>query len=588
MKTGRNSPCPCGSGKKYKKCCAKNVASATPKHENKPMAIKESLSSAENYYRSGNHRKAVDICNNILSLNSKNFEAISLLARIAFKNGNNEKAYKLFSVAANISPNNARIQYMCGRVISETGQFLRAIKYIESAIKLNPELSEAYNFLGTLYHVMGRTDEVASYALKAIQLDPNNFNLHSHQLVTSHCSSKFTEEEIFGFHKAWAKQHTKYIDICKSYSNSILPERRIKIGYVSPSFNRKIVGYFLKPIFEHHDRKKFEIYCYSNTALIDDYTDYFRTCSNWRDIVNKNDSQITDKIASDNIDILIDLSGHVPNNRLLVFARKPSPIQISWLDYFYSTGLDTMDYLISDPVSTPIGTKQCFTEKILRMPNTRLCWSPPEFMPALSDSQINSKNFLTFGSFNRPEKITPEVIKVWSDILNQTSNTKLLLKNHAFKYVDTKQYFINCFKSHGVDCDRIEFRRDSSYENLLKEYNDIDIALDTFPFNGGATTCDSLYMSTPIIALMGDRMISRQTASILTSVGLDDFIAESKDGYVKIAVSWSKKMNELSALKGNVREIFLASPVCDAINFTLDLEKIYYEVWNDWCDKHKI
>jgi predicted O-linked N-acetylglucosamine transferase (SPINDLY family) len=432
-------------------------------------------------------------------------------------------------------------------------------------------------------HVMGNTDEAASLILKSVQLDRNNPPLHSHQLVTSHSSSRYSASDIYEFHKEWGRQHASRFYTKGPSSSDPDPRRRLKIGYVSPKFNRDIVGYFFKPVFDKHNRDDFEIFCYSNTQIQDDYTAYFASNSNWRQIANMSDESVANNIRQDKIDILIDLSGHAPNNRLLVFARKPAPIQISWLDYFDTTGLETMDYLITDSVSTPYDSSQQFVEKLIRMPHARFCWSPPEFAPKVREPPALSRGYVTFGSFNRPEKITGDVIHVWARILREIPDSILVLKNRNFSHADTQQHFMNAFGAEGITADRVKMRGASPHEQLLSEYGDIDIALDPFPYNGGATTCDALWMGVPVITLAGDRMISRQTASLLSSVGVTDFIAADKDGYVNIAIALSKDVEQLAVVRHQLRQRLALSPVCDSKTFTSDLERIYREVWADWC-----
>jgi predicted O-linked N-acetylglucosamine transferase (SPINDLY family) len=588
VKTGRNDPCPCGSGKKYKRCCGKSGKSPSrPETGNPGLDINHQLAAAGKLYTVGKSADAAAICRQILAHRPGHAGALCLLGRITLRHGDSNKATELFKTALKTSPTDIQLQYFCGRALGESGRFNEAVPYLKRAIKLDPGFAEGYNFLGTLLHVMGKTDQAASLTLKSVQLDRTNPPLHSHQLVSSHSSSRYSASDIFSFHKEWGKRHASRFYTKSAHTNAPDPGRKIKLGYVSTNFNRNIVGYFFKTVFDKHRRDDFEIFCYSNTQMQDDYTDYFARNSNWRDIAKLNDEGVVKRICEDEIDILVDLSGHTPNNRLLVFARKPAPVQVTWLDYFDTTGLETMDYLITDPVSTPQDSTQQFVEEPVRMPHTRLCWSPPEFAPEVNELPALGREYITFGSFNRPEKITCDVIHVWAKILREIPDSRLVLKNRNLAFDNVQQHFLNAFHKEGVAADRVEMRGGSAHKQVLGEYGDIDIALDTFPYNGGATTCDALWMGVPVITLEGDRMISRQTMSILSSIGLTDFIADNKDSYVDIAVEWSDKINQLAEIRKKLRGLLASSPVCDAGKFTSDLEDIYRKIWKTWCAQNQ-
>lgn len=580
-KTGRNAPCPCGSGKKYKNCCEKVQPSSAEMRAG--AEIESQFRNAGNLYRAGHNARAGEICGQILTSCPRHTGALCLLGRILLNSGDSSKATELFKTALEVSPRDIQALYFCGRALGEAGRFMEAVPYLQKATQVDPGFAEGYNFLGTMMHVMGRTDEAAALALKAVQIDRNNPQLHSHQLVCAHSNSRYSAAEQFGFHKEWAARHASRFYTKGAYINTPDPERKIRVGYVSPRFNRDIVGYFFKSVFDQHSREDLEIFCYSNTRVRDDFTDYFACGAQWRDITNLSDEDAAKRIRDDEIDILVDISGHTPNNRLLVFARKPAPVQVTWLDYFDTTGLETMDYLITDPVSTPQSGTQQFVEQLIRMPYTRFCWSPPEFAPDVSEAPALNRGFVTFGSFNRPEKMTADVLRLWARILREIPDSRLLLKNRNFNVEDIRSHFLAAFSSEGIAAERIEMRGESPHAALLQEYADVDIALDTFPYNGGATTCDALLMGVPVLTLLGDRMISRQSASILSSTCLADFIAEDEENYVRVAVEWSRMVSLLAEMRGQINQRFVASPVCDARKFTADLERIYREIWGKWC-----
>ena len=287
----------------------------------------------------------------------------------------------------------------------------------------------------------------------------------------------------------------------------------------------------------------------------------------WRDLLTEDDEAIARRMRDDSLDVLVDLAGHTPGGRLLVLARKPAPVIATWLDYFDTTGLDAVDYLVGDPISTPPDGTQRFSEKVLRIEPCRLCYAPPDYAPEVAPPPAASNGFMTFGSFNRLSKLAPPAIALWARILDAVPGSRLLLKNAAFTDQRTRERVIASFAPYGVGNARLELRRDSPHAQMLAEYGDVDIALDPFPYNGGLTTSEALWMGVPVLALMGDSMISRQSASLLNAAGMADWIARSEEDAVRIAVRRSQDTQALADLRHGMRARLRGSPLLDAPRF---------------------
>jgi predicted O-linked N-acetylglucosamine transferase (SPINDLY family) len=346
------------------------------------------------------------------------------------------------------------------------------------------------------------------------------------------------------------------------------------------------VNYFIEPVLAAHDREQFEVFCYSDVISPDEVTKHVQTYPlQWRDIVGMSDEQVSGLVRSDKIDILVDLAGHTGNNRMLLFARKPAPVQVSWLGYPNTTGLAAVDYRIVDNYTDPPGmTDQFYTEKLSRMPECFLCYQPEQDSPEIGPLPSQQKGFITFGSFNIISKITPEAVALWSRILKTVPNSTLLLKARSLFDKGTREYLGGLFMHQGIPEDRLTFMfHTESYQKHLGLYNEIDIALDTYPYNGTTTTCEALWMGVPVVTLAGNRHASRVGMSLLTNIGLPELVARTEDEYRGTAVQLAADREKLRFLRERLRDMMRHSPVCDAKGFTADLELLYRRMWEKWC-----
>jgi predicted O-linked N-acetylglucosamine transferase (SPINDLY family) len=361
----------------------------------------------------------------------------------------------------------------------------------------------------------------------------------------------------------------------------------LRIGYVSADFRDHPVGRFLLPLLQRHDSRKFEVFCYSNGPHVDAITKSLqRHAHRWRSIIGQNDDEAAEQIRADRIDLLVDLSGHTSGNRLLVFARKPAPVQVNYLGYPGTTGLTAMDYRLTDRFADPPGlTEPLHVEKLQHLPRTNWCFAPPQDSPPLEPPPAIRRGCVTFGSFNNFGKMTGAMFAVWAEILRQVPGSRLLLKAPALRAQGTRQRILGNFAAQGIEANRLDLHDwQPDYASHLALYGEMDIALDTFPYNGTTTTCDALWMGVPVVTLAGQSHVSRVGLSLLSNVRLPETIATTAEEYIRLAVQLAHDPDRLKILRAQLRERLTTSPLMDADGFTRDVEAAYRQIWRIWCE----
>jgi protein O-GlcNAc transferase len=497
-----------------------------------------------------------------------------------------DEAIKSYQKAFKLDPRFHEAYNNLGETFRKMGRLDEAIKCYQKAIELNPRFYEAYNNLGIIFQAKGRLDDAEVWYKHAIQIKPSYEIAHENLLFEMLYNPRYDVQTIFSEHVKFGQRFAEHFSSGISpHNNKCIPDRRLRIGYISPDFRRHAVAYFFEPVIMAHNHEHFEIYCYSNSLIHDEVTRRIReNADQWRKIVGISDQDVCNLIQKDEIDILIDLAGHTANNRISVFSRKPAPIQISWIGYLATTGLSAMDYKISDNYTDPFGkTEQFHTESILRLPETFLCYLPDRASPEVGPLPAVSTGHITFGSFNNFAKVTSEVFSLWAKIIEELPDSRLILKGKCFRDRTTCQYAIDIFARRGIVAERIILQPSSPAPTHLESYNLIDIGLDTFPFNGAATTCEALWMGVPIITIVGTAYHSRVGASLLSNVGLPEMVSKTSDEYVSTAINLAKDLNRLQSLREHLRDMMACSPLCDANRFTANLEICYRQIWMEWC-----
>lgn len=432
----------------------------------------------------------------------------------------------------------------------------------------------------------GQTKKGITLFEKALEIFPHDQNIRSSYLLYLHRLCDIDPKFIFDEHKKWQDSILPAVKIDHTHTNDPDSHRPIRIGYISPDFREHSVANFFEPILNAHDRKNFNIFGYGNVEKTDNVTERFISAfDHYTDIFTADDSKVFQMIRQDKIDILIDLAGHTHNNRLSLFALKPAPIAITYLGYPDTTGLQAIDYRITDPLADLPEYQPLYTEELTFLKNGFLCYKLPDSIPPVGPLPAKENNFITFGSFNINCKINPFIMQLWANILKQNKNFRLLLKSPRFKDQPIKDHYIDQFKNLGIDPSRIEIVGWLPADEHLALYNKIDIALDTFPYNGTTTICQALSMGVPVISLTGNNHASRVGLSILTRLGLDFFADPEPDQYVKKAVALASNLDALEKIRYSMRQRMLQSPLCDAGSFTRSLEEAYRKMWKKWCAK---
>ena len=438
--------------------------------------------------------------------------------------------------------------------------------------------------MGIILKTLGRLEEALASYNKAIEIKVNFSDAYSNRNLCLNYSSLWPPLFIYQQHLKFEKQ---FGGLKVEPLLSALPKKNIseglRIGYISADFRKHSVAYFFEPLLQHHSSHVVETFCYYNNTLVDETTKrIMSTCDHWRSIFGIANSEVANLIRSDKIDILVDLSGHTGKNSLLVLAQKPAPIQVTWLGYPNTTGLSAIDYRFTDIIADPIGeADKLHSETLLRLPNGFQCFQGNEKVSVGLELPQKTQGHITFGSFNNLSKITPQVIKVWSKILHSVPTSHLLLKSLQLNY--NKNYYLDLFKKEDIAEDRIKlYEQLPNMDDHLELYNMIDIGLDPFPYNGATTTCEALWMGVPVITLLGDRHVGRVGASILSNVGLKDFIAQDIDSYIKLSVEMATNTNYLKEIKKTLRKRMQGAPLCDAGSFARDIETSYQDMWRKY------
>lgn len=363
-----------------------------------------------------------------------------------------------------------------------------------------------------------------------------------------------------------------------------LDDRPLRIGYVSADFCQHTVGLFLKDILDEHkrnSRKRVQIFAYSAGNVTDWVTHQIRASAEFRDVSNLDDPQLAQRIKEDAIDVLVDLSGHTAGSRLTVFALRPAPVQLSWLGYFASTGLDYMDAVLLDKWHAPCDTQEQFVEAIIHLPRGRLCYQPVPWAPSeVSPPPFLKNGFITFGCFNNTAKLNEKVFEVWGEILAGVDQSRLVLKWRTFNDKSFCEHVTSRFTARGIAADRIELRGPAFHKDLLKEYADVDICLDPFPFTGGLTSCEALWMGVPVITWPQRRVVSRQTFALLSAIGLPELAANNAQEYINIAIDLAQDTSRIVELRKSMRDRMRASMLMDVKGFTAELENVMIELYS--------
>lgn len=468
--------------------------------------------------------------------------------------------------------------------LRDQGKLREAATYAHEAVRVLPEFASGYHNLGNIQYDAGLIDEATASYRQVIELDPSLQEAHGSLLLLLHYKQGNDAELLWREHRAWARRHTEPLGKqFRPQTNNRDPERRLRVGYLSADFRAHPVGFSIEPIFAAHDRNAVEIIAYNNRAQSDPWTQRIRAqCALWHEVRALSDERFDQLVRDDRIDILVDLAGHTAGNRLLVFARRPAPVQMTYLGYPDTTGMSAMDCKLTDAWQDPVGqTDPSYSEKLIRLPGGAWCFRPREIMPPVGPLPADFNGFVTFLSANRIAKVTDEMLDLWRTILGQAPDSRLLILTGGDDAGERRVRRV----LHDMDPARVELVGRLPPEKYFQLYSRSDIALDTFPYNGYMTTCDALWMGVPVVTLSGRTHVTRTGVSLLSKVGLTRFVCNTPDEYADRAVAAAADRDALRHLRGEMRQRLTDCGLIDGARLAREIEAAYRQMWRQWCER---
>jgi predicted O-linked N-acetylglucosamine transferase (SPINDLY family) len=576
---------------------------------------------AQNQHQAGHLAAAEQGYRQVLRHFPRHADSLHLLGVIALQTGHPEQALDLVRHAVQLRPDGAIYRSNLGQVLEQLDRFdeaetayrdaialdsgcfealnnlgrllkardrpVEAESLFQRAIQSNPDYAEPHANIGNLLKDRGDIDGAIAAHRRAIQLRPDLSMLHSNLLFTLHYHADYSAADLAREHQAWAERHVAPLAAGRApHDNDRDPGRRIRIGYVSPDFREHVVARFLLPLLERHDRHKYELFAYSDVARPDSTTEALkRQCEHWREIALTSDTDLAAQMRDDRIDILVDLAEHSGQNRLLAFARKPAPVQITYLAYCSTTGVDAIDYRMTDRFLDPPDTDySVYSEESIHLPDCYWCYTAPIGPPARIPPSDRLAGPPTFGCLNNFAKVSDPTLELWMRLLERAPQARLMLYAGGREHQRRVRRFL---QRSGIADSRVTFIGAQPLADYLETYRRIDVALDPFPYNGGTTTCDALWMGVPVVSLAGGTAVSRAGSSVLSNAGLAEFVTRSTDDYVETAAGLLEDADSLAALRHELRSRLEQSPVMDMPRFVRGLEAAYRECWQRWCQQQQ-
>jgi protein O-GlcNAc transferase len=530
--------------------------------------------------------EAVACYQRALVLNPNSVEAYNNLGNVLSELGKLDEAIKCYQRVLVLNPNYVETHNNLGIVFKKMGKLDEAMVCYQRALALKPHFAEVHNNLGEALKDRGMIDKAIEHYRSTLEINPTLVTVYSNFLLALNYAPDYDMATIFLEHKKFNEQYTvPLLASIQSHFNNRDSRKKLKIGYISADFYEHSLSFFMEPVLAQHSHEQFEIFCYYNNIKTDKVTQRLQQyADHWINCIGMSDEELAEKIRQAPIDILVDLMGYTSDNRILLYAHKPAPIQVAYLGYPSTTGLATMDYKITDHVIDPVGETEVYhTEKLIRLPTYRVVGFKTEESPEVNSLPALKSGQITFASFNHFSKINSFIISIWAKILTAISGARLLIviKDDA-NDKNAQNYVKGLFVPYNVTDEQLEIVGTKPFTQYLKLHNNVDISLDPFPHMGGTTTFISLWMGVPVITLSGQTSASHG-GSPLISLGLSDLIANTPEEYVEIAIRLASHLEDLHQLRMKLRDKMINSPLMDAKGFTLSLENAYREMWENWC-----
>jgi predicted O-linked N-acetylglucosamine transferase (SPINDLY family) len=523
---------------------------------------------------------AVEALTNAVRLAPGEAGARVALATALRDSGQTEQAEAQFRHVLRIDPRNVDAHSHLALLLQGFYRLAESEHHLREALRLDQQSARIHSNLGRALQAMGQPAEADKFYRRAVELQPGSLLLHSTRLLNLAYVPGIAPEECLAQARDYGRQAGAGVAARYAQWLSAPAPARLRVGLVSGDLREHPVGYFLDGLLPHLDDARLELFVYSTNHAEDDLTERLRRrCAAWKPLYGHSDAAAAKMIHADGVHLLLDLSGHTAHSRLPVFACRPAPVQATWLGYFATTGLAEIDYLLADPVSVPPEHRGHFTETIWSLPDARMCFTPPNDAPEVTPLPALANGFVTFGSFQNLAKLNDLVLDLWARVLAALPAARLRVQSAALADASVRRHLLQRLEQRSIDADRISLLGDAPRPVYLAAHGEVDLILDTFPFPGGTTTCEALFMGVPTVTLAGDRLIGRQGASLLSAAGLADWVAHSPQQFVQIAVARANDLPALAALRASLRDRVLASPLFDAPRFARNLEDALWGMW---------
>lgn len=512
--------------------------------------------------------------------------AANNLANALCGQGHTSEALLMYHEASRLAPADANIQYNLGIALELAESTSAAMHAYRAAIARRPDFAAARNNLGLLLQANGFVDEAFDELCFAHAIDCQNPTIHSNLLLASQYRPGVTPEQLAADHAQWQARHGSPRHADEMVLRNRDPKRPLRVGFISGDLGIHPVGFFVAPVIERLARHGLEAVCYSERKDADPITARIAAASTlWRNIAGLSHGKVLEAIRGDGIDVLIDLSGHTGRNRLPVLAARAAPLQATWIGYVGTTGLANMDYLICDRFHVPEEAESFYREKLLRLPHGYVCFEPPADAPAVGAAPCDRNGYVTFGCFSNPAKLNQTVLAVWAEILRAVPRSRLLLKYRGLQCETSQNRVLAYLAGRQIDPSRVALAGSSPRTELLGCYNEVDVALDPFPYSGGLTTCEALWMGVPVVTMPGRTFAGRHAVSHITNAGFPELVAGDLEEYCARAVDLAQRPEQLSQFRLVARESLAASPLCELDQFTADFAASLWGIWQDSCEE---
>lgn len=531
-----------------------------------------------------------------LALNPEYAEAHCTLGIVLADQGKLDEAAASHRQALALKPDFSEAHNNLGNVLKDLGQHDAAMASYRRALEARADFAEAHNNLGNVYKDLGRFDDAIASYRHALEINPDFAEACGNLLFTRNYVPDQAADMLLAEARHYGDLVARPARPYAQWPNVPDAQRKLRVGFVSGDFNQHPVGYFIEGVLsalaadaDADADRDLDLFAYANQFSHDALTERIKaSCQGWCTVVGLSDQRLAERIRDDGIDILIDLSGHTAHSRLPMFAFKPAPVQVTWLGYFATTGVAAIDYLIADPWTLPEAQEAHFTEQIWRLPDTRLCFTPPDLDVPVSLLPAQAQGQVTFGCFNNLTKMNDAVVALWARVLRAVPGSRLFLKAEQLGAQEVRQGVIQRFAAQGIEADRLMLQGPSPRASYLAAYEQVDICLDPFPFTGGATSAESLWMGVPVLTLAGERFVARQGVGLMTNAGLPDWVATDADDYVQRAIQHAADLPRLAALRAGLRSQVLASPVFDAPRFARSFRAALRGMWTRWAQRGEL